>query len=222
MTMPLPTATPITIATRPKLTWVAIVTPHHTTAPPIPPSNAPARARAKSMFSDWAARTCCACCFRRAKQSAQKTPRAVRTVATPSLIAVLHSRQRRSPVFASSTGSITSWQGRENTGDHRCLEDRKSTRLNSSHRTISYAVFCLRLHDASLPLSLHDALPISCCFRRAKQSAQKTPRAVRTVATPSLIAVLHSRQRRSPVFASSTGSITSWQGRENTGDHRCL
>src|SRR5437867_2423114 len=33
MTMPLPTATPITIATRPKLTWVAIVTPHHTAAP---------------------------------------------------------------------------------------------------------------------------------------------------------------------------------------------
>src|SRR5207248_75834 len=27
---------------------------------------------------------------------------------------------------------------------HRELEDRKSTRLNSSHRTISYAVFCLK------------------------------------------------------------------------------
>src|SRR5207248_6420974 len=26
----------------------------------------------------------------------------------------------------------------------RILEDRKSTRLNSSHRTISYAVFCLK------------------------------------------------------------------------------
>src|SRR5207248_9713424 len=26
----------------------------------------------------------------------------------------------------------------------RCLIDRKSTRLNSSHRTISYAVFCLK------------------------------------------------------------------------------
>src|SRR5437867_7742780 len=25
-----------------------------------------------------------------------------------------------------------------------CLKDRKSTRLNSSHRTISYAVFCLK------------------------------------------------------------------------------
>src|SRR6266705_5346455 len=26
----------------------------------------------------------------------------------------------------------------------RCWRDRKSTRLNSSHRTISYAVFCLK------------------------------------------------------------------------------
>src|SRR5207248_9738587 len=28
--------------------------------------------------------------------------------------------------------------------DFRSWEDRKSTRLNSSHRTISYAVFCLK------------------------------------------------------------------------------
>src|SRR5437867_10230716 len=29
-------------------------------------------------------------------------------------------------------------------GARRQIEDRKSTRLNSSHRTISYAVFCLK------------------------------------------------------------------------------
>src|ERR1017187_8545109 len=29
-------------------------------------------------------------------------------------------------------------------GLHRCPSDRKSTRLNSSHRCISYAVFCLK------------------------------------------------------------------------------
>src|SRR5690606_10795297 len=60
-------------------------------------------------------------------------------------------------------------------------EDRKSTRLNSSHVKISYAVFCLnekkqeprgavrpsrpscspRVPFASSSLSLHDALPIS-------------------------------------------------------------
>src|SRR6266705_875932 len=53
--------------------------------------------------------------------------------------------------------------------------DRKSTRLNSSHRTISYAVFCLKkkkkiyshyffFNDTATTeiytLSLHDALPI--------------------------------------------------------------
>src|SRR5438105_2029714 len=68
------------------------------------------------------------------------------------------------------------------------MEDRKSTRLNSSHEWISYAVFCLKkkieevegcsLHSSHSPLltfffnetpttgiytlSLHDALPI--CF----------------------------------------------------------
>src|SRR5690242_21080668 len=30
------------------------------------------------------------------------------------------------------------------TKDFLCLEDRKSTRLNSSHMSISYAVFCLK------------------------------------------------------------------------------
>src|SRR6266481_2473661 len=57
-----------------------------------------------------------------------------------------------------------------------CVRDRKSTRLNSSHSSISYAVFCLkkkkRYDDAVFffddtaateiyTLSLHDALPIS-------------------------------------------------------------
>src|SRR5438876_1068947 len=41
--------------------------------------------------------------------------------------------------------------------------DRKSTRLNSSHPSISYAVFCLNdpLTPEIYTLSLHDALPIS-------------------------------------------------------------
>src|SRR5688572_17332873 len=47
----------------------------------------------------------------------------------------------------------------------RCcsLLDRKSTRLNSSHSQISYAVFCLNAtaHTEIYTLSLHDALPIS-------------------------------------------------------------
>src|SRR2546430_4334171 len=34
--------------------------------------------------------------------------------------------------------------GRAVAGDERAHEDRKSTRLNSSHSQISYAVFCLK------------------------------------------------------------------------------
>src|SRR5437867_11897759 len=38
-------------------------------------------------------------------------------------------------------------------------KDRKSTRLNSSHRTISYAVFCLKKKNTSTSLPL-----LSCAF----------------------------------------------------------
>src|SRR5574340_1268708 len=60
------------------------------------------------------------------------------------------------------------------------VEDRKSTRLNSSHQKISYAVFCLKkkkkqnffffffFNDTATTeiytLSLHDALPIYLVF----------------------------------------------------------
>src|SRR2546430_12385679 len=36
-------------------------------------------------------------------------------------------------------------------------EDRKSTRLNSSHSQISYAVFCLKKKNRNLPVSLNRA-----------------------------------------------------------------
>src|SRR5438034_5733429 len=35
-----------------------------------------------------------------------------------------------------------------------CVEDRKSTRLNSSHTVISYAVFCLKKKMSTLPTSI--------------------------------------------------------------------
>src|SRR5258708_18540889 len=35
-------------------------------------------------------------------------------------------------------------------GDDRAIGDRKSTRLNSSHQIISYAVFCLKKKTASI------------------------------------------------------------------------
>src|SRR5690349_12795431 len=49
--------------------------------------------------------------------------------------------------------------------------DRKSTRLNSSHVEISYAVFCSLCHHPDLHFSLHDALPIS----RRESIVNKTP-----------------------------------------------
>src|SRR2546430_3601845 len=44
-------------------------------------------------------------------------------------------------------------------GRHQCLrEDRKSTRLNSSHSQISYAVFCLKKKKGTTRQPVHEAL----------------------------------------------------------------
>src|SRR5258708_25576190 len=51
-----------------------------------------------------------------------------------------HAQARRSPRLRLSRSSLRSAVG----------EDRKSTRLNSSHQIISYAVFCLKKHTAPL------------------------------------------------------------------------
>src|SRR5207244_3576453 len=50
--------------------------------------------------------------------------------------------------------------------------DRKSTRLNSSHQIISYAVFCFTVPSPLHALSLHDALPIFSRPRR-RSSARR-------------------------------------------------
>src|SRR5690625_2378732 len=49
---------------------------------------------------------------------------------------------------------------------HRWLGDRKSTRLNSSHVAISYAVFCLILHSPRSPL-----FPYTTLFRSPARRA---------------------------------------------------
>src|SRR5436189_4831704 len=53
------------------------------------------------------------------------------------------------PIYASaSSASVISLLPRNVAGKCRSSEiDRKSTRLNSSHRCISYAVFCLKKKD---------------------------------------------------------------------------
>src|ERR1039458_9190812 len=61
------------------------------------------------------------------------------------------------------------------TGRQGANSDRKSTRLNSSHLGISYAVFCLNGPGPTeiYTLSLHDALPIS--VRTQPNEAQVLP-----------------------------------------------
>src|SRR5438105_5827197 len=46
-----------------------------------------------------------------------------------------------------------------------CSEDRKSTRLNSSHEWISYAVFCLKKKIASSTTTRDDVSSSSCAAR---------------------------------------------------------
>ena len=81
--------------------------------------------------------------------------------------------------FTAKTGQITALVGPSGSETNASTVDRKSTRLNSSHPVISYAVFCLKKkinanNSAALTgfffndtatteiytLSLHDALPI--------------------------------------------------------------
>src|SRR2546430_4399252 len=52
---------------------------------------------------------------------------------------------------------VPRWAG----GPHTCPTDRKSTRLNSSHSQISYAVFCLKKKKITKP---HDKL-LPCVFK---------------------------------------------------------
>src|SRR3989337_3431644 len=75
-------------------------------------------------------------------------------------------RPPRSTLFPYTTLFRSHLPGRGSTGSGRCRPrprgDRKSTRLNSSHGSISYAVFCLKKKQnqsttalSSLPLTPH-------------------------------------------------------------------
>src|SRR5688500_19589673 len=47
-------------------------------------------------------------------------------------------------------------------GEGARLVDRKSTRLNSSHLVISYAVFCLKKKNNNIPLVLINRIDTTC------------------------------------------------------------
>src|SRR5690348_17765782 len=53
-----------------------------------------------------------------------------------------------------STGRATCWARSSSRppGSRSCFRDRKSTRLNSSHPSISYAVFCLKKKKILFPI----------------------------------------------------------------------
>src|SRR5258708_16610443 len=65
----------------------------------------------------------------------------------------------RLAAFPVATGSGGDWKGRET--------DRKSTRLNSSHQIISYAVFCLKKKNSTS--SVNALVPLHGTRRRHVQ-----------------------------------------------------
>src|SRR5689334_24615026 len=81
---------------------------------------------------------------------------------TRSAAAYARTRQRQTPQTAHKLGS------RERRRTHRGGEDRKSTRLNSSHSSISYAVFCLKKKTKlravrQPPVQLDESPPLPRC-----------------------------------------------------------
>src|SRR5690554_7151877 len=80
-------------------------------------------------------------------------------------IAVLYERDVM--VVLVSSGSAIA--GKEVLGDMNITEDRKSTRLNSSHVRISYAVFCLKKKKKKPTVYIIDAL-LHCIIGLCKSS----------------------------------------------------
>src|SRR5258708_15137912 len=57
---------------------------------------------------------------------------------------------------------------------HRLVPDRKSTRLNSSHQIISYAVFCLKSKEHTSELQSPDHLVCRLLLEKKKTSVSNT------------------------------------------------
>src|SRR2546429_6108031 len=71
----------------------------------------------------------------------------------------------RSPAGA-GRGELLGRGHRAHHGHRRRGGDRKSTRLNSSHGYISYAVFCLKKNIVYDDVYVAVAVPIGCCYGR--------------------------------------------------------
>src|SRR5437764_10874810 len=78
----------------------------------------------------------CVCCFFLQADGAHRDLHSFPTRRSSDLAQLVNGRLR--PTFRSI------WLAGGGVLSAECLRDRKSTRLNSSHRCISYAVFCLK------------------------------------------------------------------------------
>src|SRR5437763_10117888 len=78
---------------------------------------------------------------------AQRAPTlngALTNFATRSLAKCPEAKITIEPVGREGPSGFVLYQLSQESSDPSCQRDRKSTRLNSSHRCISYAVFCLK------------------------------------------------------------------------------
>src|SRR2546421_6193495 len=74
----------------------------------------------------------------------------------------------------------------------RFAQDRKSTRLNSSHDQISYAVFCLKKKNTLMYYSQHPNLDVSFCLNRDNKHLLSVGRKIECTVE------VHSLVRRDP------------------------
>src|SRR3712207_7678622 len=76
-----------------------------------------------------------------------------RSSSIPLNVFPLNGFQRRPALAAGRIGVPVVSGGRQSAGTGGSVQDRKSTRLNSSHANISYAVFCLKKKKNILSIS---------------------------------------------------------------------
>src|SRR5256885_9201425 len=60
-------------------------------------------------------------------------------------------------------------------GEHRAGRDRKSTRLNSSHLVISYAVFCLKKKNQTAPWAPRHPDTLDMAYAHPDACRRRTP-----------------------------------------------
>src|SRR2546430_8891867 len=77
---------------------------------------------------------------------------------------ITHARHRR--VHQLDVGALSSIQGTEPEKGTDLRLDRKSTRLNSSHSQISYAVFCLKKKKKYANYRYHHSYIINCILQQ--------------------------------------------------------